>query len=544
MDVSIIIVHYNVKYFLEQALHSLKRASGNLQVETFVIDNNSPDDSVEWIRDRFPDVHIIANQENVGFAKANNQGMAVARGRYFLILNPDVILQENTLDVLVDFMNQHPDVGAVGPKIISPQGTIDHNSRRSFPTPWVAFCKLSGLSNLFPNSPFFSKYALSYIDPDLMMDVDVLSGACMMVRREAYQKVGGFDEDYFMFGEDIDWCYGIKQTGWRICYNPSTRIIHYKGESTKRSNIKRDKHFYGAMHLFVRKNIQMRLQWLFHPLLDVAIFVRSLLARTGKTLKTLLYPAIDLVLIFCAMLVARYLRFQDWGLVDVALIVTVIYAAIWLGTFASFGVYHRHKDNLDRVVIATLLGFVLNSTFTYFAKQFAFSRLVVLIASFMLLTMLPGWRWALTRIRTKLFGKAFLRRPTLIVGVGDMARTIVEKLRSLPNSPYEILGMVSFGDQQWQPNIEKVPFLGNVRDLDLIIGENHPEEVIFSVESLPYQEIFKIISSLSHHRVDFKVVHSDIMRSSDGYMPLLDVEYRRKRGLKQSVNRAIKLIFP
>ena len=543
MDVSVVIVNYNVKYFLEQALHSVQKASGNLQIETIVVDNNSTDDSVSLIQQRFPEVQVIANTENVGYAVANNQGIAASKGRYILILNPDTILQEDTLDVLTRFMDEHPDVGAVGPKVIFPIGTFDYTARRSFPKPWVSFCKLSGLSKLFPNSPRFAQYSLTYVDPDTPMEVDSLCGACMMVRREIYENIGGFDEDYFMYGEDIDWCYRIKKAGWKVHYYPETQIIHYKGESTKRSNIKRNKHFYGAMHLFVRKHFQYRWSWLLHPVLDFAIAFRGLIAGIGKLINALTYPAVDFFLIVCAVMLARYLRFQDWRLFGGSLTITLIYGAIWLGTFTLMGIYQRHRHDLNRVIVATVIGFMLNSTFTYFINQFAYSRLVVLISSFMLTTILPGWRWALIQASRTLWGKALRQRVTLIVGIGKLGRAVVEKLRAMPDKPYDVVGMVSYGDENWDLKDIEPPVLGHVRDLDLILAETQPEEVIFSTESVPYEEIFKTISSLSHRRVNFKVVHGDLMRSSNGYIPLLDVEYRGKRGLRQTVNRAMKLIF-
>jgi GT2 family glycosyltransferase len=543
MDVSVIIVNYNVKHFLEQALYSVQKASKNLQVEIIVVDNDSSDGSAQWVKEHFPDIEIIPNKENVGYARANNQAMKIASGRYFLILNPDTILQEDTIDTLVRFLDENSDVGAVGPKIIFPNGVFDYTCRRGFPTPWVSFSKLSGLSRLFPKSAFFSKYNLTYVDPDVALDVDALMGACMMISREAYRVVGGFDEEYFMYGEDIDWCYRISKAGWRVHYHPATQIIHYKGESTKRSSVKRNKHFYGAMHLFVRRHFHYKLEWLFHPVLDIAIFLRSLIAGIGRMASSLAPPIVDLALIVIAMMISRYLRFQEWRLFGGSLIITMIYGAIWLSTFAYLGIYGSHKHDMPRIVGATFLGFVLNSTFTYFVNIFAYSRLVVLMSSMMMASVLPGWRWALMHAsRTKL-GEAFRKRRTIVVGLGSLGSTIVEKLRSVPNTPYEVIGMVAYGDEEWRPGDQSPPVLGHVNDLDLILGETHPEDVIFSTESIPYEEIFKTISSLSHRHVSFKVVPGDLMRQSNGHIPLLDLEYRPKRGWRRSVRRAVKVIF-
>ncbi|MCF7811838.1 glycosyltransferase family 2 protein, partial [bacterium] len=198
IDVSVIIVNYNVKSFAEQCLHSVSAAIGNLSVEVFVIDNGSTDGSVEYLKSRFPSFKIIDNGENVGFGKANNIGLEKSCGKYLLILNPDTLIAEDTLKSLSQYLDANLKVGAVGPKILTREGAFDITSKRGFPTPWVAFSRLSGLSRIFPKSPTFGKYDLLYLDPDQSAEVDSLVGSCMMVRREAYQQTGGFDEDYFM----------------------------------------------------------------------------------------------------------------------------------------------------------------------------------------------------------------------------------------------------------------------------------------------------------------------------------------------------------
>ncbi|RMH52773.1 MAG: glycosyltransferase family 2 protein, partial [Bacteroidetes bacterium] len=283
LDLSVIIVNYNVREFLEQALRSLERARGTLAMEIFVVDNNSVDGSVERVREAFPDVHLIANRENVGFGRANNQAIRQARGRYLLILNPDTIVQEDTLHTLVRFMDEHPDAGAVGCKILNPDGSFAPESRRAFPTPATAFYRITGLSRLFPRSPVFGRYNLTYLPIDQVAEVDALSGSCMLVRqaalwwsREAWEAAGPaagssdpppdppmngaglFDEDFFMYGEDLDWCYRIQRAGWKVYYTPETQIIHYKGESTKKGELRYVRLFYGAMLLFTEKHLENR----------------------------------------------------------------------------------------------------------------------------------------------------------------------------------------------------------------------------------------------------------------------------------------------
>ncbi|HRS54762.1 MAG TPA: glycosyltransferase family 2 protein, partial [Bacteroidales bacterium] len=232
MKLSIVIVNYNVKYFLAQCLSSVEKAIENIDAEIFVVDNNSVDGSVQMIKNKFPKIHLISNNKNVGFAKANNQAIKLAKGQYILLLNPDTVLETDTLLKVVNFMDEHPDAGALGVKMVNGKGKFLPESKRSLPTPWVAFYKISGLSSIFPKSKIFGKYHLGYLDKNKINKVDVLSGAFMLIRKEVLDKIGLLDENFFMYGEDIDISYRITQAGYNNYYYPETRIIHYKGEST------------------------------------------------------------------------------------------------------------------------------------------------------------------------------------------------------------------------------------------------------------------------------------------------------------------------
>ncbi|MDR0798200.1 MAG: glycosyltransferase family 2 protein [Dysgonamonadaceae bacterium] len=252
MKISIIIVNYNVKFFLEQCLDSVMRASRKVESEIYVIDNASSDQSVEYLEPKFPSVHFIANQENIGFSKANNQAIHLAKGHYILLLNPDTIIGEDSLQRLCAFMDEHPEAGAAGVRMIDGSGHFLPESKRGFPSPWASFCKMSGLARLFPQSRLFGKYHLRYLSEYQINEVDVLAGAFMIIRKEALNQTGLLDETFFMYGEDIDLSYRIKQSGYKNYYVPET-IIHYKGESTQK-DFKYVKHFYQAMLIFYDKH--------------------------------------------------------------------------------------------------------------------------------------------------------------------------------------------------------------------------------------------------------------------------------------------------
>ena len=256
---SVIIVNYNVRQFVLQTLHSIYQSQlDGLSIEVVVVDNNSSDGSVEAIRYHFPQTTIIANKNNPGFSKANNQGIGISKGEFVLLLNPDTVLEEYTLAMSVARMKAESDIGALGVKMIDGTGTFLPESKRSFPTPWNSLMKLLGLSSMFPSSKILGGYNLTYLNENKTHDIDVLCGAFMLMRRSALDNSGLLDEEFFMYGEDIDLSYRIKQSGYRILYYPETQIIHYKGESTKKSSVNYVKVFYNAMIIYVKKHYNGR----------------------------------------------------------------------------------------------------------------------------------------------------------------------------------------------------------------------------------------------------------------------------------------------
>ena len=223
VNLSVIIVNYNVKVFLEQALHSILKALEGISSEVFVVDNASRDGSVALIKKKFPDIKLIENKKNVGFARANNQALQKAGGNVVCLINPDTLVSEDTFRICLDYLKTHKDVGMVGCKILNPDGTLQLACRRSFPTPWVAFSKVVGLNDLFPKSKLFGKYNLTYLDPEKTTEVDAISGSFMMIQKRAIDDIGLLDETFFLYGEDLDWCYRMGQAGWKIVYLPKTQ---------------------------------------------------------------------------------------------------------------------------------------------------------------------------------------------------------------------------------------------------------------------------------------------------------------------------------
>jgi|688.fasta_scaffold58668_2 GT2 family glycosyltransferase len=302
VKLSVVIVNYNVRYFLEQCLKSVEQAGealrdkhGSNSLEVFVVDNHSVDDSMEMCQQLFPWVHRIELNENIGFSRGNNLAIRKAKGQYILLLNPDTVVERSTFISTVEFMDLNAECGGLGVRMVDGSGRFLPESKRGLPTPAVAFYKMFGLATIFPRSKRFGKYHLGYLPPDQIHEVDVLSGAFMMLRSTTLDKVGLLDETFFMYGEDIDLSYRIQQGGWKNFYFPDTTIIHYKGESTKKRSVNYVVVFYKAMVIFAEKHFSQGNAGVFRTLIHFAILFRASLALVRRAVEWLWMPLIDVV---------------------------------------------------------------------------------------------------------------------------------------------------------------------------------------------------------------------------------------------------------
>ena len=285
MDVSIIIVSYRAKYFLEQTIMAAQEALRGLESEIIVVDNCSPDDTMDFVKPRFPDVLFVENKCNVGFARANNQAIAMARGNFTLILNPDTIITPDSIEQPLRWMSTHPKCAAIGVHMIDGDGVFLPESKRAFPSPWVSFCKIFGLSSLFPRSRFFAKYHLRYLDEHQPHAVDILAGAYMFCRTSLLRQLQGFDEDFFMYGEDIDLSYRMLKAGYENWYLP-VNIVHYKGESTKKDSMRYVRVFYNAMLIFYRKHFPT-FRIVAYPVVKLGVWIRQSMAVARRAFNKL-----------------------------------------------------------------------------------------------------------------------------------------------------------------------------------------------------------------------------------------------------------------
>ena len=513
MELSIIIVNYNVKEFLQNLLRSIEKASLNISIEIIIVDNASGDGSVELIRDKFPSVKLIVNTENLGFGKANNQALEFAKGKYLLLINPDTIVSEDTFDKMIRFFEDNTEAGLAGCKILNPDGTLQLACRRSFPGPWTSFCKVTGLSNLFPKSKLFSRYNLTYLDEEQTYEVDAISGSFMMMKKETYDKVGGFDEEFFMYGEDLDLCYRIQQAGFKVFYVHTTQIIHYKGESTKRSRLDETKVFYDAMHLFVKKHFSS--SFLVEAILRSAIGVRKVLAFLGKRKLAILSALIDFLLFdLCLFFAERiYMSYSAWLGFEAGhyIVIYSIPAIIHVIIAALSGVYRRDSLSVLRNFIAVIVSFIILTSITFFFKQFAYSRAVVLIAYLLLMTLTSLWRIVL-----KLFFRVGVqiddvsKSRTLVVGINGHAIHVAEKLKFKRTDYHSVVGLVGKYHDDIGKKINSFEVIGSIENIRKVIIEHKISEVIFSSEELNYSEMMAVVADCQNESVEFKISGTEL----------------------------------
>jgi len=551
MQISVIIVSYNVKEFLQQCIFSLKTALDGLENEIIVVDNDSVDGTVNIIRQKFPEIILIENRENVGFAKACNQALTIARGDLVLLLNPDTMIQDDTIRVMQDFFKNHPEAGAAGCKILNADGTLQLACRRSFPTPMVALPKLLGLSRLFPKVKAFSRYNLTYLDPDQITEVDAVSGSFLMLRKVVYEQIGGLDEEYFLYGEDLDYCYRINESGWKIYYVPETKIIHYKGESTKLASFDNFIVFYRAMDIFANKHFGKSYSFISDVLFKCGIFFRGAISYIGRVFRKRMVMFVDGVALGAAILIAHQLQPRPLPGYSSLLSMLIFYLLLWLGIGYSIGLYDRRELSYSRAAVASLLSFIGSLIFNLAFKHFIYSPHMLLWSFIIATIFLPGWRVALLFLQRRRviqpassLSKALLSRRTIIVGAGKEGERIARKLKTHIEHGFEILGFVdkSYGNEE----VAGFPFLGLIGDLPEIIRIRHATEIIFTTDRFNNDDILGIVDSIKHYRTNIKIVprHLDYILGKSSVeniedIPLLDVDYN----LFHIGNRVIKRIF-
>jgi len=535
LQLTVIIVNYNVKYFLEQCLCSVIKACKNIEAEIIVVDNNSSDNSKEFLQPLFPQVNFIWNSVNVGFAKANNQALALAKGRYILFLNPDTIVPEDCFEKNIRFFELHPDAGGSGIRMIDGAGDFLKESKRSFPSPLTSLYKLSGLTKLFPHSKTFARYHLGYLPENENHQVDVLAGAYMMIPKEVLNKTGGFDETFFMYGEDIDLSYRIQETAcsatggnYKNYYFSESTIIHFKGESTKKGSLNYIKLFYSAMSLFVKKHYSGSRAGIFNFLIQTGIFLRAILSIAGKFIQRIGLPLIDAAIIFMSFWCIKYLwntfvRKEVNYSPNMLIIAFPVFTFIFLIASYYSGLYDKGYKQSQLIRSTAMAALVLLSGYGLLPEDIRFSRGILVFGIVMAFVIMSLLRWLLVQANLLNRKEDTNGDQQTIVVAGENDFKKVTEIMQKAGMPERVLGRVD------NDSVSSGGTLGNLLQLNHLIKMYPVKEVIFCEDVLSFKDIITVVQQLPdsvrnkfHASGSSSIVGSDDKDISGGYVTVND----------------------
>ncbi len=509
MELSVIIVSYNVRHFLEQCLSSVRKASKNIETEVFVVDNNSADGSCSMVKSEFPGAKLIINHENRGFSAANNQALKLAAGRFILILNPDTIVQEDTFTRCICFMESHPDAGIAGVRMIDGKGRFLPESKRGIPIPETAFFRMMGFSYLFPKSERFNRYYLGHLDDMKTTKADIISGAFMFIRREAFLKTGLLDEEFFMHGEDIDYCYRVLQKGFSNYYFAGTNIIHYKGESTKKEGVNVFIALYKAMIIFVRKHFSEGKFKNYILAIQTAIILRAGLSLFTRFMKRAFLPVTDGVLIY---LLYRIIA-SFWGTYKFGTgyifpeifpeIIIPAYTFIFLLSIAFLSGYRipsKTGNAVKGIIAGTVIILII---YALLPVSLRFSRAIIIFGGLISLIVIPFWRLLISFIFPGIAENPFSKTRRTIIVADDEGYLKLTDLISSNEIKNKVAGRVSLDIDDMKEEV-----LGHIGQLREVIRINKIKEVIFTTGKMTAAQIIDSMHLISDLNITIRIASS------------------------------------
>ena len=514
MKLSIIIVSYNVSAYLRQCIQSILDSSNFGQYEIIVVDNDSYDNSCTMIKKEFPNIKLIQNSINMGFSKAVNKGISISKGDYICLLNPDTLISSDTFNTLLQYFKDNKNIGAIGPKILNPDGSLQLACKRSFPSLSSIIYKIFGLSKIFFKNKYFGKYNLTYLNENDIHSIDCISGSCMLFPKDVVNKIGLLDETFFMYGEDIDFCYRLKKFGYQIIYNPHTSIIHYKGESGKNAPFDLINIFYKALFKFYKKYEN---EYPSSKFINILILTSIQLRKIVSYCKIYLYRVIGILLDLLSIVFASIVSIYFWysyyynDNVNLSFITNHKYLILnfiisWFFISYLVKLYKHSSLSYTRAIIATFLSFFLSASSTYFISFIAYSRAVLIITFFLLFLVVSSWRIAIhilyryRKISLPSNNPLFTRR-AVIVGSNEESVKIGELLNNSLDSYFLLLGYVCGKNSN-----TKVNLMGHLKDLNGLIKKFNINEIIIPENYFKINDFIKLVKNISSSNIAFKIV--------------------------------------
>ncbi len=504
-------------------MNSIEKSRQNLSIEIFVVDNNSTDGSIDYLEPLFANVKFIKLDKNLGFARANNIAINQSNGKYLLILNPDTVLAEDTLEKMYDYMNSNLNVGIAGCKVLNADGTFQLACRRGFPTPWASFCKLFGLQNLFPHSKLFAQYNQTFRSENETYKIDAVIGAFMFCDTKLIQEIGGFDEKYFMYGEDLDLCRQVQLKGRDVMYYHEVSVIHFKGESTRRSSINEVKYMYESMAIFAKKYFSNSTTFLLF--LQFGIISRSIIAYISKYNYELFLIIFDLLAINFSLLVGSFFKFGEFfGFADYAYpLVFIVISSIYFSVQVLNGEYFEGRASVGKTVFSLMICFFILSSFTYFFPDYRFSRGALLITVGLTAVLSSSLRIGIS-IFEKIFGKQSGKR-IIVAGSAEKISKMIDSIQNLDLNHLNVIGVVT--TEITNTYAQNFNILGNINNINSIVEKNKIDEVIITDPKFSYISLIKLMG-VHNHKVRFHIipeydelVTSRIINDISGVEPVL-----------------------
>lgn len=561
IDLSVVVVNYNVKEYVANLFASLYRAAEGISMEIFLVDNSSVEGSISYLKERYPTVNYIRNKENVGFGKANNIAIEKAQGTYTLIINPDTLVSEDTLHSCIAYMKAEPEMGAIGCKILNADGSFAPESKRGFPSIWNSFCKASGLTALFPKSNIFGSYYANNIEENEIGEIQVLSGAFMFFDTALLQKLAGFDERFFMYGEDIDLCKRVYEEGRKIGYLPTTNIIHYKGESAKQNDITYIRSFNQALYLYFQKHFSTGYLSVLKSVVWIAVWLKivaNLLSMVVNRLRPLM---LDLLLINTTLTIGYLLRYgiEPAQLFEPSyarffwtnLVISIAYAFL----APRFGLLKRARYGVVARVQALFFAFLVLVVISFFIKQIAFSRLIVGLSALVdiaLFIIIYTYKKSSLKNAQQVPGNLKTTR-LLVVGYDPIqTASFIQKVRRQPGWNYELTGIITQNNVTTAiKEVEGVPIIGDLSQLKELVKAYRVAQVHFMMHALKYKDILEVMPAIgSSESVIVKIVPDSmdyiLGKSNVEYLEdiaVIDVELAFFKGLNPYLKRSLDLIL-